>query len=375
MKFALVTLFLAATAIALEYGGDVYASPARRVARNVEPAIFSDLSDVSNLTVTKELPQSNSFAYHARVKYNGKDGMIGCSSRESTKKRMMRVAEHLSNGTNIPGLTFVSDNTFPKVENITVMVEKRHCVLTTWPVSVSLKEYVQDMTPAQKDKKLPAIFVQVISALKYLANMGFLYDTIGPESIMIRSNMASEVPDVVVADLHHIWGNYGVSKTEQCTALQQAYEPENFKNERGYLPPEDYNFSGEVFMEKRISWMLGATIYDSLAGMPPYGFTKTPGGVIPWESGRIWEVMKDLRTSGNNTYPPVKTSNQQLLTLMETLLTCNPQNRTAIKMLELDAVKRLADGSGVKLIPEIIKADPWEMLKSALRIINPFARS
>ncbi|RKP09427.1 hypothetical protein THASP1DRAFT_28771 [Thamnocephalis sphaerospora] len=231
------------------------------------------------------------------------------------------------------------------------------------------------MTSAQKDKVLPAIFVQVVSALKYLDGMGFTYHTIGPESILVRTNMANGVPKVIIADLHYIRQKLKPMETQIGVTVWRETMLENFENERGYHPPEDYVPVRTFFIEERISWMLGATIYASLAGMPPYGFMKTLDGVVPWRRGKLQQVMKDMEIFKNNTYPPVETSNKHLATLMETLLTCDWRNRPSIKSLDLDIMKKLADGSGVKIMLGMNAATIWSMARSAARTINPFARN
>ncbi|RKP08624.1 hypothetical protein THASP1DRAFT_29572 [Thamnocephalis sphaerospora] len=367
MKFAITAALIATAVATLEHDSSAHASPARKIPQDLKPITSSDWSGVPGLIIKAELPRANIFQYSARVKYMDKEGMLRCNVVGLQKERMVRIAGHLSEGKNRPGLAFISADSFPKIEN-TTMVNGQHCTLTTWPESVSLKEYVQDMTPAQKDKVLPAIFVQVISAFRYLESMGFIYDTIGPESIMICSNLVNEVPNVIVADLHYIWGRYGYSRTEDYITLWQGSDPENFENERGYRAPEDYGPLEVIFMEKRISWMLGATIYGTLAGMPPYGFTKTLDGIVPWESGRLKKVMKDLQTFGNSTYPPVETSNDHLAALMNILLNRDPQARPAIKDLDLDLIKKLADGSNIKLMPEASRVTLWGLLSGLMTV-------
>ncbi|RKP05996.1 hypothetical protein THASP1DRAFT_32175 [Thamnocephalis sphaerospora] len=375
MKRALTVAFIAAVAAMLGCDGGAHANPARVIARDIDPITSSDWSDFSGLNITKKLPQPRSFEYHARVKYNDKEGMLVCTTLKFKTERMKHVAKHLSKGINRPGLAIVSADSFPKLEG-TMMVKGHYCTLTTWPKSMSLKEYVRNKRPEERDRVLPAIFVQVISALSYLQSMGFIYNYINIESIMIRSNMASEVPEVIVADLHYISGKYGVLKTGEYATIRSGDEPESFENERGYRPPEDYKDSDTlVSKEKVTSWMLGATIYDSLAGMPPYGFTKSLNGTVPWKDAKLKQVMEDLRKFGKNTYPPAETSNNHLATLMKTLLNCDPRARPAISKLNLQLIRELAGGSGVKIAIGFTATDMWSFFKLAVRTVNPFTRN
>ncbi|RKP05909.1 hypothetical protein THASP1DRAFT_25677 [Thamnocephalis sphaerospora] len=96
----------------------------------------------------------------------------------------------------------------------------RFCAVTTWPDSVSLKEYVRAMTPEEKDDVLPLIVVQVISALKYLELISLVHDDINPENIMIRNDRITGMPEVIITDLHWV--------ANSCA---------------GYKPVEDYNLA------------------------------------------------------------------------------------------------------------------------------------
>ncbi|RKP04545.1 hypothetical protein THASP1DRAFT_33676 [Thamnocephalis sphaerospora] len=374
MKLVLAAALLAAAAATLEYDSSAYASPVDTAAPDFAPVTSSDWCSIPGLAIEKEEQQIGHYSYGARVTYGSRNGTIRCHANESHKKQMAHVFEHLSKGKNRPGLASITVDSFPRIER-TMMVKGQHCVLTTWPVSVSLKEYVRSMTPARKEKVLPAIVVQIISAFNYLESIGFYYHTIGPESIMIRSNIASEVPSVIVADLHQIRGEYGVLQSDELTTFRQGNELETFENERGYRPPEDYGPSETVTVKKRIPWILGATIYDALTGMPPYGFTKSLDGITPWENGKLEKAMLELQASGNNTYPPVEISNVYLDELVKTLLTCNPQDRPAINKPDWRLVRNLANGSGIIVRLGIGATDMSRMIGLAARTINPFARN
>ncbi|RKP05795.1 hypothetical protein THASP1DRAFT_32376 [Thamnocephalis sphaerospora] len=364
MKLALAAVLLAAAATTLERGSGVHASPTSADAAYYAPVTSSDFNTIPGLFIEKELPRLNRYLYKARGQYKEESVQIQCDMAESYKNQIGRVTEHLSEGTNTPGLVPVTANTFPKIEE-SMRVRAHHCVLTTWPRSVSLKDYVQSMSSEKKDKVLPAIFAQVISALKYLRSMGFVYRTFGPESIMVHKDTASGVPKVTLVDLDHMLGTFKPLELRTKEIMWHESQAERFTDERGYHSPEDYVPMQPLYLEKSMSWMLGATIYASLTGMPPYGFTKVQDKVFPWGKGVLLQVMKDVHASGNNKYLPVETTNKHLATLMKTLLDCNPKTRPTIENLNVQLVKNLVESDGTQNMLEKSTTDVWNAAESA----------
>ncbi|RKP07515.1 hypothetical protein THASP1DRAFT_24350 [Thamnocephalis sphaerospora] len=319
------------------------------------------------------------------VNYKGNEGVAACSIHVYSELVVKEIADyahavfeqHIADGENTPGLAVISASSFPKLE-MTPNIKERYCSIATWLPSVSLKEYLQDKSLTEKNKLLPVIAFQVISALRYLGSMGFHYDSIGPESIRIRDGMADGVPYVILTDLHMIKGLYKKSYGATSAMPPQGDEPESYENESGFRPPEDYQLSDDdrirsVGVKKRISWLVGAIIYDALTGMPPYGFTQSSDGVKPHGIEELRRVMVGHRTS-EGTCLPAKISNPYLNALMEKLMNCIADDRPLISKLDLELVKRLADSSKIKVTNESVAKGTWFMAAAALDAINPFSR-
>ncbi|RKP07315.1 hypothetical protein THASP1DRAFT_30861 [Thamnocephalis sphaerospora] len=205
------------------------------------------------------------------------------------------------------------------------------------------------MTPKEKDRFLPPIIVQVVLALQYLDTISFVHEKISLDNIMIRKDMAEIVPQVVITDLHLVSGVYKYSDSSIFLDSPLGGRSEKASYERGYRPPEDYDFSQLVDQRKRLSWMLGATIYAALTGHPPYGFAFSLNDVNPWTERKLSSVMLNLITWKQNSYPPITTShNRPLLRLMETLMTCEADKRLTISRLDPTLLPELADSSDLK---------------------------
>ncbi|RKP05104.1 hypothetical protein THASP1DRAFT_33063 [Thamnocephalis sphaerospora] len=361
----------------LGYDSGAHVSSRHTIVRRYRPMTDSDWSHIPEVEIKKKLPLVDNLDYIAQVKYRNQEGMAVCSIFDHSDWQIKHIAEHIADGRNTPGLAVISANSFPKLE-VTPDIKGRYCSIATWLPSMSLKEYLRNKDSTERNKLLPVIAFQLISAIRYLGSMEFYYSNIGPESIRIRDGMADGVPYVILTDLHMITGVYKERYGTLSITTPQGNEPEGYENERGYRPPEDYRASDDdnmhtISARKRISWMLGATIYDALAGVPPYGFTKTSTGITPWKDGELENVMLGLKTS-NQTCLPAEISNPHLDTLMENMMTCFAGNRSTISELNLELVEKLADGSNIKLANEGIIKGTLSMAGAALDLINPFTR-
>ncbi|RKP06639.1 hypothetical protein THASP1DRAFT_31543 [Thamnocephalis sphaerospora] len=252
------------------------------------------------------------------------------------------------------------------------------CAVTTWPKSVSLKEYMRTMTPEEKDSVLPFVIVRAISALKYLEAMSFVHDNINPENIMIRPRMANGVPEVIITDLHSVTGDYNFNYYSLSLDSSMKLRYAKAACEHGYRPPEDYSYVGvtwTVDKRKRLSWMLGATIYAALTGTPPYGFTSSSTGATPWNDEKLYDVMNKVRLSKEHTFPPVKTShNGVLLFLMNRLLTCSDRLRPTLSSLNPALLEQVMNSGGIKPVDGGNALRVWPLIKSITATVNPFYR-
>ncbi|RKP08928.1 hypothetical protein THASP1DRAFT_29271 [Thamnocephalis sphaerospora] len=249
------------------------------------------------------------------------------------------------------------------------------CTMSTWPKSVSLREYMKDMPFQKKEKTLPVIIAQVVLALKYLEALSFVHENINLDNIMIRSNLASDIPEVVIVGLHSVGSRYLSFSYDISWILGFENRTERYICERGYRPPEDYVKVGVMDPRLRSSWMLGATIYAALAGMPPYGYTFTLFGLTPWSDERLHETMVEVEKSEKNTYSPIyQLRNGVLLKVMERLLDCSPYNRPSIGSLSPNLLKELVESGSIGMPSLDDTLSLWSVFKSAAVAANPFHR-
>ncbi|RKP08695.1 hypothetical protein THASP1DRAFT_29506 [Thamnocephalis sphaerospora] len=373
MRFALAGALFAITTAALWHNS--HASPQRLVARADDAPRAPKWLDIPDLTIKKELPLAYWYNYTARVVYQGRDGLIACTQRVESFNREISAIETIQAGDPKKyGMSPIVKHMFAKP--VTKKIGGYFCTLSTWPRSVSLKEYMQQMNPKQKDKALPAIITQVVAALRYLESVSLVHENINTENIMVRQDLASSIPEIIITSSYSLWGIPMSNDFSLFWVVTTESRRERFLCDYGYQPPEDYSKLRKVDMRQRSSWMLGATIYDALTGMPPYGFDSVVSGAVPWPLETFENVLADVATTGNNTFPPVETShNQPLLKLMETLLDANAITRPTVSKLNATLLEELAK-SGDTQPPNLSNpVSIWSLLKLAATTVNPFARS
>ncbi|RKP08706.1 kinase-like domain-containing protein [Thamnocephalis sphaerospora] len=206
-----------------------------------------------------ELPPTHWYDYVAQVEYQHWSGMLKCGSDEKEFEHVKHVVEL----------------------RLAQKVGERFCTVFTWPGSFSLKEYLRGMSIQKKNDVLPVIFAQVLSALQYLQRVALVHDNINLENIMIRRG-PTNVIEIVITDLDLVWSSYKSEDTELFWDVDLRTHIKERECKRGYRPPEEYGKKHTISQSKRSSWMVGATLYAAMTGIPPYGYTSSASGIITW---------------------------------------------------------------------------------------------
>ncbi|RKP06769.1 hypothetical protein THASP1DRAFT_31416 [Thamnocephalis sphaerospora] len=311
------------------------------------------------------------------MRYDSRPGWIGCHPSEPDIIQELLTEKLIREGDPQKyGISPTVKNLFAKMEPVLELDSEYYCLLYTWEESVSLKEYLKPLSNVAKDQLLPAIFMQVITALRYLDILGLTHDGINPENIMISRTFTKNVPTVTITDMHAVRGGLDYYDRKAIWSRNLRFRFLDTPCMRGYRPPEDYNTTLYlVDSAKRSSWELGATIYTALTDRPPYGATALPDNIPDWEDTALINTMLRLPVTGN-TFPNVTTShNLPLLQLMKTLMTCDSLARPTIGELDVELLKQLAASSDLRataLDQNLLSA--WSLLKLAAATANPFSR-
>ncbi|RKP04938.1 hypothetical protein THASP1DRAFT_26496, partial [Thamnocephalis sphaerospora] len=116
MRHILAAVLLATVAIAPEYGSGARISPAYMITQGPPQFTSSDWVDAPGLTFKKELPLVDRTDRITQVDYNGNEGVIVCDSNGYPTAQVRRMASHLAEGINTPGLAVISASSFSKLE-------------------------------------------------------------------------------------------------------------------------------------------------------------------------------------------------------------------------------------------------------------------
>ncbi|RKP07002.1 kinase-like domain-containing protein [Thamnocephalis sphaerospora] len=267
----------------------------------------------------------------ASAQYFGHTSIIKCTTREGIERERLSLAAIHDSNPLLYGISPSVKDMFvepfkgvPPVANYCCTVFKHHHGL-------GLADYVRDLSSKSKDRLLPNIFVQLITAIQYLHRLGWAYGDLTPEHVAIRYTGVRNPPKVILTDLsgaQHVWSREQISSA----------------GTHGYLPPEDY-FGKPVNLYKRDSWMLGATLYAAYTGRPPYGFDYFENTTMTrsWTTTYTIWWMRSIVMTGENTFKPIFGSNNgHLMRLMNTLLKCRAEDRPTLGGLDASLIFSLA---------------------------------
>ncbi|RKP05453.1 kinase-like domain-containing protein [Thamnocephalis sphaerospora] len=286
--------------------------------------------------IDKEYPYGETKFFTAFATYRGNSGFIKCP----TEAKLLR-AEHDAleaihrSPARKHGMSESVKSLFVKLHGI-VNYNGLNCVMTERLEGSDLYDYARGLSQAQKNEQLPVIFMQVITALKYMHRIGWAHGDIKPENIFITLDSPNGPPKVKLIDFDMsvpvcYW---------QSGLLGGTY---------GYRAPEEF-LGGTIDHIARDSWALGATMYASMMGMPPYGFTQNPrtGVYEPWGNGVMESKMLMVYAEKKAGLRPMgDLQNAALVELVNTLMTVDPKVRPKINDLDNILLEKLANHKSI----------------------------
>ncbi|RKP07927.1 kinase-like domain-containing protein [Thamnocephalis sphaerospora] len=301
---------------------------------------------IRDVVIKDELSPTFSYSYIAQVQYRNQPGLLTCRAVCPDVEQEIHVGKYIQEGDPEQfGIASTVKDSFAKLA-MTADIGRRHCAIFTWSNGVSLMEYMQQLSPAERESVLPDIIVQIIEALEYLQAISFVHENINPDYIIVSPGGPDGAPKVTITGLHTVQGHY--MSPEYIRRMSAAFH-ERFpwiEGTYGYRPPEDYSPALVVNPYKRMSWMLGATIYAALTGLPPYGFTRLPAGLAIWPEHQLSEEMLNAVVSGQNPFQLTQvTQNQSLVKLVDTLMKVSQDSRPTIGELDPALISRLFIGN------------------------------
>ncbi|RKP04950.1 kinase-like domain-containing protein [Thamnocephalis sphaerospora] len=205
-----------------------------------------------------------------------------------------------------------------------------YCLVTKLNKGHSLQEYTTLVGGEHKNIVAVSFITAALKALVHLHKLNIVHGNLNPENFIIKP-MGRGLGEFELV-LTGFEGAQIVTESKQRSIL----------GTRGYTPPED--FAGEpVDQYKRDSWMLGATLYATLVGVPPYGFIKPKKGdkysPVPIED--LERTMARVVDTCRNEFSLVKTGDVDLDRLMKKMLTCDVQQRLSIGAFTEDKLSQL----------------------------------
>ncbi|RKP09720.1 kinase-like domain-containing protein [Thamnocephalis sphaerospora] len=203
-----------------------------------------------------------------------------------------------------------------------------HCLVMELNKGHSLQEYIALANKKERDIIAANFIATALGAIVHLHKLEVVHGNLNPESKQSPRRFASLPLGMELDGFNVVLAGF---EGAQIVTMPQQH---SILGTRGYTPPEDFD-NEPVDQYKRDSWMLGATLYAALAGVPPYGFAKSKksGIYLPVPTKDLQHTMTQVMKTGKNTFPPVKTKNRGVKTLMKRLLVCNVKDR-----LEIDAL-------------------------------------
>ncbi|RKP08275.1 kinase-like domain-containing protein [Thamnocephalis sphaerospora] len=295
------------------------------------------------------------------VRYKEKPGFMKCTANKELFGVEVRALQALRGGQperyNLP---VSAKSAFVGMLHAAQVSKGFFCIILNRIEGVRLAQFAKRLTPAERDQLLPGVFAQLIDALDtialaYMHRLGWVHGDIKSNNVII-SRDADDTPKATIID-------FDMSQRVGTNLMYSS------GGTFGYQAPEDF-LGAPVDQYKRDSWMLGATIYSSLAGTPPYGFmrNKKPKGVFKLSSLAMAQKMLRVYHTSVNSYRPVKKAeNARLLAVMESLMTPDVDDRpTAINLQGSTATWLAESGSEPADMPQI-----WTKVMSSAALPPP----
>ncbi|RKP05273.1 kinase-like domain-containing protein [Thamnocephalis sphaerospora] len=278
--------------------------------------------------------QEMPFKFTATQPYENVPSIVKCTRFEDDCNNELSVLRSIHHGGNdrkgkrrnkVPSSEIQS--LFPSYPK-TAVGKGYYCLIFNAYSEVTLKDYANKLDVGQRDKLLPGIFVQLITALKYMHSLGYVHGDITPWNIMIDTS-SHNAPKVI---LTNFVGSHYVGDKASST-IEATF---------GYRSPEEY-LKDRIDQYKRDSWMLGATLYTALTGKRAYGRAMRPNENPIDFIDEMNNLMKNVGLCKFHSREPVTTSkNEHLLELMDTLMECDPEKRPIVSKLDPSLLYKLA---------------------------------
>ncbi|RKP05907.1 kinase-like domain-containing protein [Thamnocephalis sphaerospora] len=233
---------------------------------------------------------------------------------------------------------------FQKVQHSFSSADGYHCLVLDLVRGHSIQEYAALMNDTEKEVFTAYFFARAYIAMQTLNNATVAHGNINPENFIVKplgGNLA-----IFTLTLVGFEGSQLITRSEQESVL----------GARGYAPPEDY-VTAIANQRARDLWMLAATTYSVLNGMPPYGFvySKNHKALLPVTTADLKRTMVNISKTGKNTFLPIKTKNINLLNMLDILFASDPNKR-----LEFINLKK-------KDFDSVVSYQPQETLRARLK--------
>ncbi|RKP09015.1 kinase-like domain-containing protein [Thamnocephalis sphaerospora] len=289
---------------------------------------------ISGFIATRNYPSKDGKTHSASGKYFGTQVYIKCTTDAAAYNREKIAINAIQAGNPVRfGMTASVKKAFPVLYKVLEPpIIKQYCLIYNEVMGVSLDKHIASWMVEKRNAMLPNIFAQIITALNYMHRLGWVHNDITLSNILVGFYQEGTMPQASIVD-------FGSVQRDGERLLPPP------ASTFGYRPLEDYD-TNALSHFKRDVWMLGATVYASMADMPPYGYEK------PISQGReeIWTesiMPTNMRTRGDSflLWLP-KNTGENLRTLAKTLLVTNLSARPYFQQLSAKLLYSLSAEGG-----------------------------
>ncbi|RKP07126.1 kinase-like domain-containing protein [Thamnocephalis sphaerospora] len=311
------------------------------------------------LVIEKSYPlQKNEGVYTAFANYKGQRSFLKCAKDEERFKaeRDALLAIHAGNAEKY-GFQPSVKSAFVRILDSAKTPDGVYCVILERLDGINLRQFASMLTLTQRSKILPLIFVQFIKALQYMHRLGWMHGDIKPANIIITRGV-NNMPKVTIINFD--WAQMAGKEMRPSVG-----------GTHGYRPPEDYLDDPNRLLNQyaRDSWMIGATIYASFTGAPPYGFSYDPHTKksVTWASDQMKSEMLKIRDTGVNTCKNITFSSSiRLLALMKMLMVPKFEMRSLVTQLSSAVLTVVAQ---TKVTPDTMQKI-WERIALHINVLG-----
>ncbi|RKP09296.1 hypothetical protein THASP1DRAFT_28922, partial [Thamnocephalis sphaerospora] len=179
---------------------------------------------------------------------NRQQGLLKCYVDKNVYTREIDFLQAVSKTPKVPGTSSNAQSAFAKLYNAYPMADGRHfCTFTELISGDILWNFAMERGLEEKDRDLPGLYVEIISAIKYMHGIKWVHGDIQPKNIIIRNNAPKGASRVSIT------GFYASQKLNGEVA--GLVIPATL----GYEPPEDYTDVSKLSFTdfNRKNWMIG----------------------------------------------------------------------------------------------------------------------